>query len=152
MAEIITCSLSLVHSVLSSTRARKAGDLILPLTSLRLKERNLYAWFLFWPMEPWSQRTPSAFLGKWGHLCQITQPSAWAGSVTVQPASQLCWGNNDLKKLTLQLSVVSADGSFLLLTCVGSQVPGTVIPEFSALAGNLKLWRVSRQADQNLRI
>lgn len=152
MAEIIACSLSLVHSVLSSTRARKAGDLILPLTSLRLKERDLHAWFLFWPMEPCSQQTPSAFLGKWGHLCRITQPSAQARSVTLQPTSWLCWGNNNLKNLMLQLSSVSADGSVLLLSCVCSEVPGTIIQEFSTSAGNLKLGRVSRQADRNLRI
>lgn len=74
VAEIITCCLCLLHSVLSPTRATKAEDLILPLTSLELKGRDLHAWFLLWPMEPCSQQPPSAFLGKWGHLCWITQP------------------------------------------------------------------------------
>lgn len=61
-------------------------------------------------------------------------------------------GNNDLKKLTLQLSSVSADRSLLLLSCVCFQALEIIIPAFSTVAGNLKLGKVSRQADQNLKI
>lgn len=146
MAEVITCSLSLVHSVLSSTRTRKAEDLILPLTSLVLKERDLQAWFLFWPMEPCSQQTPSAFLGKRGHLCWMAQPGAGARSVTLQPPSQLCWGNN-LKKSMLHFAVcpwVTLAAALCLLSSAWNH-------RFCTSAGHLPFGRVSRQADQILR-
>lgn len=117
-----------------------------------LKEGDFCAWVLFWTMETCLQQTPSAFLGKLGHLCWVTQPSTGAKSVTVQPTGWLCWGNNDLKKLTLQLSSVSADRSLLLLSCVCFQALEIIIPAFSTVAGNLKLGKVSRQADQNLKI